>query len=449
MSVNLSKRYNLAVPRYTSYPPVPHWHTDIFDVDESLERFSIAVAHKKEFSLYLHLPFCEALCTYCGCNKRITVNHGVESPYIETLLKEWKMYLKLLKGVDFRISGIHLGGGTPTFFRPENLDYLLTELLKKVDTVDHPAFSFEGHPANTTREHLEVLYRHGFRRMSLGIQDFDPVVQKAIHRWQSVEQVKKCVDDAREIGYSSVNFDLIYGLPFQNLAGLDKTFTEVTKMRPDRIAFYSYAHVPWVSKSQRAYDENDLPSPEEKTALYKRGQQLLAKAGYVDIGMDHFVLPGDELFHAREKHHLHRNFMGYTHDRETLQLGLGVSSISDGFEAYWQNEKVVEDWTDRVNKGELPIAKGHLMSGEEVSIRRRILDLSCYFKLAEHELITAMGLDPHLNAKLYSFIKDDLITIDAEGLKVTKKGKPLVRVICAAFDPNMNVINDGVFSKAV
>lgn len=446
---NSIKRYNLSVPRYTSYPPVPHWKVDSFSQNEALTRFVEEVKSRGELSLYLHLPFCEALCTYCGCNKRITKNHKVEEPYIDTLMKEWKMYLDLLKGVDFKISGIHLGGGTPTFFGADNLDKLLTQLLDGQKVVDDHAFSFEGHPANTNSDHLKVLYKHGFRRMSLGIQDFDPVVQKAIHRWQSVEQVEKCVKEAREIGFTSVNFDLIYGLPFQNLDGLDQTFVEVTRMLPDRIAFYSYAHVPWVSKSQRAYDENDLPSPDEKNRLYQWGCRLLSKAGYVDVGMDHFVLPGDELFTAREQHHLHRNFMGYTHDRETLQLGLGVSSISDGAEAYWQNEKVVEDWSERVQKGEFPISKGHLMESVEMEIRHRIIEISCYFKLSEQEILKAMQLDHELQHKLYAFVEDGLIDIKPGGLKVTPKGKSIVRVICAAFDPNMNVIQDGIFSRAV
>ncbi|NVK27114.1 MAG: oxygen-independent coproporphyrinogen III oxidase [Flavobacteriia bacterium] len=444
-----SEKYNLAVPRYTSYPPVPHWNAENFNIQQALSRFVEEVKRKGELSLYFHLPFCEALCTYCGCNKRITKNHKVEQPYSKNIVTEWKMYLNLLKGIDFKISGIHLGGGTPTFFNPENLTSMLEQVLEGQTKSENFAFSFEGHPANTKREHLQALYELGFRRMSLGIQDFDPKVQKAIHRWQSVEQVKKCVDDARSIGYNSINFDLIYGLPFQSTKGLDNTFTEVTKMLPERIAFYSYAHVPWVSKSQRAYDENDLPSPSEKTALYNLGCEMLNKVGYVDVGMDHFVLPGDELFEAREERHLHRNFMGYTHDRETLQLGLGVSSISDAFGAYWQNEKVVEDWAARIESGELPIFKGHLMAPDQIEVRDRILKLSCYFKLNERDLIKAMQMDSDLQKKLYSFVSDGLIIIDSRGLKVTPKGKAIVRVVCAAFDPGMAVMREGVFSKAV
>ncbi len=445
----ITQKYNLAVPRYTSYPPVPHWDVDAFQVDEALDRFVREVRSRGEFSMYLHLPFCESLCTYCGCNKRITKNHGVETPYIENILKEWQMYLKLLEGIDFKISGIHLGGGTPTFFGSENLKNLLTRMLDGIERSEGFAFSFEGHPANTTEDHLQTLYDIGFRRMSLGIQDFDPKVQKAIHRWQSVDQVKKCVDDARRIGYTSINFDLIYGLPFQTMEGLDATFTEVTKMLPERIAFYSYAHVPWVSKSQRAYDENDLPLPEAKERLYRWGCELLNRAGYVDVGMDHFVLPGDELFDAREYHRLHRNFMGYTHEREKLQLGLGVSSISDGYGSYWQNEKVVEDWARRIKNDELPIFKGHLMKVSETETRERILHLSCYFNLKEMDLLFAMEQDATLHEKLYQFMKDDLIIIDSAGLHVTEKGKSIVRVICAAFDPSMKVIKEGVFSKAV
>ncbi len=445
----LTEKYNLAVPRYTSYPPVPHWDQSNFHSEEAVNRFVNEVRRRGEFSLYLHLPFCEALCTYCGCNKRITKNHGVETPYIENILKEWQMYLDLLEGIDFKISGIHLGGGTPTFFGADNLNILLSKMLQGISVSDDFAFSFEGHPANTSTEHLQTLYDLGFKRMSLGIQDFDPKVQKAIHRWQSIEQVEECAKEARRIGYTSINFDLIYGLPFQTLQGLDKTFTAVTRLRPERIAFYSYAHVPWVSKSQRAYDENDLPQPEEKERLYRLGCEILNRAGYVDVGMDHFVLPGDELFEAREDRKLHRNFMGYTHEREKLQLGLGVSSISDGYGSYWQNEKVVEDWSARIEKGELPIIKGHLLHEKEEEIRERILKLSCYFKLKEIDLLFAMDMDGDLMAKLYQFAKDGLIVINSQGLKVTEGGKAFVRVICAAFDPAMNVINEGVFSKAV
>lgn len=444
-----TSKYNLAVPRYTSYPPVPHWNTEGFSLSAAQESFVDEVRKKGELSLYLHLPFCESLCTYCGCNKRITKNHAVETPYLRNILREWSMYLSILRGVDFKISAIHLGGGTPTFFGAENLRALINGLLDNQQLSKDYAFSFEGHPANTTTEHLHALATVGFKRMSLGIQDFDPVVQKAIHRWQSVAQVQDCVDSARREGYESVNFDLIYGLPFQNAEGLEKTFTEVTRMRPDRIAFYSYAHVPWVSKSQRAYDENDLPTPEEKTRLYNLGCSILNKAGYVDVGMDHFVLPGDELFTARETRHLHRNFMGYTHDRETLQLGLGVSAISDTGSAYWQNEKVVEDWAKRVESGEFPIFKGHNVSNIQAQIRQRILNISCYFKLHESDLIQALQVDPSLNEKLFTFAKDGLIRIGVDGMEVTSKGKNIVRVICAAFDPDMNVIKEGIFSKAV
>lgn len=444
-----TKKYNIAVPRYTSYPPVPNWNVANFSLNEGLTSFVDEVRRKGELSLYLHLPFCESLCTYCGCNKRITRNHGVEIPYIKNILKEWSIYQRLLMGIDYKISAIHLGGGTPTFFGSENLRALIKGLLDNQTLSPNYSFSFEGHPANTHRDHLHALSTLGFKRMSLGIQDFDPIVQKAIHRWQSVEQVRECVDIARKEGYDSVNFDLIYGLPFQTEAGLEATFTEVTRMRPERIAFYSYAHVPWVSKSQRAYDENDLPSPEQKARLYALGCSILNKAGYVDVGMDHFVLPGDELFNARETHHLHRNFMGYTHDRETLQLGLGVSAISDTGSAYWQNEKVVEDWAERVEKGELPIFKGHNLNPHQKEIRQRILNLSCYFKLHESDLINALDIDHTLNEKLYAFAKDGLVRIGVDGLEVTEKGKSLVRVICAAFDPQMKFFKEGVFSKAV
>lgn len=448
MSIAAAK-YNASVPRYTSYPPVPHWDQGSFNAKNAIFSLRKNLKEQGEMALYLHLPFCEALCTYCGCNKRITKNHGVETPYINNILKEWDLYLKELDGIEFTISGIHLGGGTPTFFSAANLKLLIDGITDKVSLSKNAALSFEGHPANTTPEQLQTLYDVGFRRMSLGIQDFDPVVQRAIHRWQSVGQVVNCVNTARDIGYTSINFDLIYGLPFQNLNGLTSTFEEVIKMKPDRIAYYSYAHVPWVSKSQRAYDENDLPTPELKMALYDRGYEMLQEAGYIDIGMDHFTLPEDELFEAREHGHLHRNFMGYTHDREMLQLGLGVSAITDAQGAYWQNDKTVESWAEWIEKDQLPIVKGHMVNITESEIRKRILKLSCYFKLPEKDILEAMTVDPHVRYKLYEFAQDGLIVLNEWGLEVTNKGRNLVRNVCAAFDPNIEAGQEGVFSKAI
>jgi oxygen-independent coproporphyrinogen-3 oxidase len=290
----LVRKYNQPVPRYTSYPTVPFWKEEI-NIDEWRQAFKNKFEeqnHINGISVYLHLPFCESLCTYCGCNKKITTNHKVEEEYLLAIEKEWNIYRRLMKQMPV-IRELHVGGGTPTFFAPRNLQRLLNFILKS--SIIHPRheFSIEGHPNNTTKEHLKMLYNLGFRRISYGVQDNDPDVQQIINRIQPVENVRKATETARAIGFTSVNFDLIYGLPLQTQESIERTINQIIELKPDRIAFYSYAHVPWTSKAQRLFDESHLPSAEEKILLYLKGKELLLKNGYVDIGMDHFALPND------------------------------------------------------------------------------------------------------------------------------------------------------------
>ncbi|HET9433537.1 MAG TPA: oxygen-independent coproporphyrinogen III oxidase, partial [Chitinophagaceae bacterium] len=322
----LIRKYNQPVPRYTSYPTVPFWKSDI-SVDQWQAGFAEQFhSHNAAggISIYVHLPFCESLCTYCGCNKKITQNHSVEEEYLTAIEKEWKLYRNLAQQTPV-IREIHLGGGTPTFFSPQNLRRLLNALVK--NSIIHPQheFSIEGHPNNTSKEHIQTLYSLGFRRISYGVQDLDPGVQLAINRIQPIENVKRATEEARQTGFTSVNFDLIYGLPLQTLQSIRHTINQVIELKPDRIAFYSYAHVPWTSKVQRLFSEADLPGAEEKLQLYLEGKELLTNGGYHDIGMDHFALPHDDLYKARRWGTLHRNFMGYTTQNTSLLVGLGVS----------------------------------------------------------------------------------------------------------------------------
>src|SRR5215213_3642372 len=306
----LVRKYNQPVPRYTSYPTVPFWKEEL-EVEEWKQIFSGRFGeenHINGISVYIHLPFCESLCTYCGCNKKITTNHKVEDEYLLAIEKEWTLYRKLMKQTPV-IRELHLGGGTPTFFSPRNLQRLLNFILK--GSIIHPQheFSLEGHPNNTSFEHLKMLYSLGFRRISYGVQDNDPNVQRIINRIQPFENVKAATENARAIGYKSVNFDLIYGLPLQTLESIERTINKVIELKPDRIAFYSYAHVPWTSKAQRLFDESHLPTAGDKILLYLKGKELLMKDGYADIGMDHFALPSDDLYKAWKAGKLHRNFM--------------------------------------------------------------------------------------------------------------------------------------------
>jgi oxygen-independent coproporphyrinogen-3 oxidase len=426
--MDLVSKYNIQAPRYTSYPTVPYWDNNL-DEPKWIEHIKQAfITYNKDgISLYIHLPYCESLCTYCACNTRITVNHKVEVPYIESLLKEWQLYLNQFEGKPL-IKEIHLGGGTPTFFSPENLAYLLSSILSTVDIAPNHDFSFEGHPSNTTKAHLKALFELGFERVSFGIQDFDEKVQDTINRYQSFEEVKQVMIEAREIGYTSINFDLVYGLPYQTIDSINDTITKIISLNPERIAFYSYAHVPWLKPGQRKYSEKDLPADAYKRSLYELGKELFIQANYLDIGMDHFALPNDTLFDAFHNGSLHRNFMGYTTNTTKLLVGLGCSSISDTWEGFAQNIKTVEEYQKAVNEGHFPIFKGHSLTEEDLVIRQHILDLMCQHKTAVD------GYYHESKDKFKEFINDGLIEVKDNTIYITETGKLFLRNVCLAFD---------------
>ncbi|NMN35284.1 oxygen-independent coproporphyrinogen III oxidase [Pedobacter sp. SG918] len=429
----LLKKYNVPTPRYTSYPTVPYWDIEKFNANGWLANVANIYESRKDegISLYIHLPFCESLCTYCACNTRITKNHGVEIPYIKAVLAEWKMYVEVLREKP-KLKELHLGGGTPTFFSAENLGLLINGILQNSSLAPDAEFSFEAHPANTTSAHLTTLYSLGFKRLSLGIQDFDPKVQFLINRFQTPQQVAAITTKAREIGYTSVNFDLIYGLPGQTIPGLADTIRAVIDMKPNRIAFYSYAHVPWLKPGQRHYTEKDLPLGDEKFALYQLGRQLLDAAGYKDVGMDHFALNSDSLFQAMTEQKLHRNFMGYTNKHTHLLIGLGVSSISDSWTAFAQNPKTVEDYLDKIERGLLPVEKGHFLTGEDIGVRKHILNLMCRENTMYNE-----GIPEQVYGRLLPLLRDKLIWVTEKEIRITTKGKSFLRNVCMAFDEKL------------
>lgn len=429
---NLIEKYNVPGPRYTSYPTVPYWDESSFSVSGWTK--SLQQNHNSEISLYIHLPFCESLCTFCACNKRITKRHEVESPYIQALLQEWNLYLDILSNKP-KIKEIHLGGGTPTFFNPENLKFLIETLLKTSAKTKDINFSFEGHPNNTTETHLQTLFELGFRRVSYGIQDYNPEVQQAIHRIQSFENVQKATENARNIGYNSVGHDIIYGLPKQTLEDVINTIEKTKILMPDRIAFYSYAHVPWTKgNGQRGFSETDLPSPEQKRLQYETGKKMLEDIGYIEIGMDHFALPSDELNTAFQNGKLHRNFMGYTTTKTEQLIGLGVSAISDSWFAFAQNEKKLEDYYKRISNLELPVFRGHILDQKDLNIRRHILNLMCNFETTWDKVDENNFIFNDIIPDLKEFEQDELISIQDNTISVKNKGKAFIRNICMAFD---------------
>ena len=437
MSNFLINKYNVAGPRYTSYPTVPYWDEENFSIEEykkTLKRSFLEGNESEGISLYFHLPFCESLCTFCGCNKRITKRHEVESPYIAAVLEEWDLYLKLL-GEKPVIKEIHLGGGTPTFFSPENLKLLLNGIFKNAIRAKDFDFSFEGHPNNTRKDHLQALFELGFDRVSYGVQDYNMVVQQAIHRFQPFANVKSATEQAREIGYDSVGHDLIFGLPFQTVEHIRTTIEKTKELMPDRIAFYSYAHVPWIKgNGQRGFKEEDLPTAEVKREMYETGKRMLAEAGYIEIGMDHFALKSDSLYKAVENKKMHRNFMGYTSSKTKVMIGLGVSAISDSWTGFAQNVKTIEEYYEILEKGELPLYRGHILTEEDEKLRKHILNLMCNLETSWVGDNMYFPELPDVLIRLKEMEADGLISIEKDKLVIKEEGRPFVRNVCMAFD---------------
>ncbi len=450
----LIKKYNVPAPRYTSYPTVPYWDAVQSEPQQWLDVVAKTFAETNDtlgISLYIHLPFCESHCTYCACNKLITKSHAVEEPYIEAVLKEWKMYLDAFGGTP-NLRELHLGGGTPTFFSPQNLERLLSTILAGANLHPKHEFSFEGHPNNTTYEHLTTLYNLGFRRVSYGVQDLDESVQRIINRIQPFETVERVTNEARQIGYTSVNFDLVYGLPRQQIKNVEYTIEQVSKLMPDRIAFYSYAHVPWLKTGQRKFTDADLPTDAEKRALYEIGKQKLMAIGLMDVGMDHFAKPNDQLFIALNEKRLHRNFMGYTTSQSQLLIGLGASSISDAKYAFAQNEKEVNQYREVITETGYPVTRVHFQTDEDLIIRQAILSISCHGELYLSDALKNV-LPTQAMETLYQMVSENIIEFDGTHLKLTPDfGKMFLRNVCMAFDARLHrkqKSDKPMFSKAI
>jgi oxygen-independent coproporphyrinogen-3 oxidase len=445
---DLFAKYDVPAPRYTSYPTVPFW-TDSPTTDQWIDHLQNAfTSEAATWSLYFHLPFCESLCTFCACNTVITRDHGREEGYVDLLSAEWNLYLGRVPALTERpLLGVHLGGGTPTFFAKENLERILKPILSKTK-IDRGRFeaSVEVHPGHTTREQLEMLYGLGFTRISIGVQDFDPEVQRLVNRHQPYEVTKSVTDTARELGYTSVNYDLIYGLPRQNPDRFSATVQKTVELRPDRIALYSFARVPWIKPAQRSYKDEDLPVAGEKRALYELARELLETAGYVEIGMDHFALPHDGMAQAQRQGTLHRNFQGYTETRTTVLLGLGVSAISETPTCFHQNEKAFPIYERRVHGGEIPTLRGHLLTEEDQQLREQILQFMTKFRvrLTGNEAEDARGF-------LRPMIDDGLVAIVNDALELTEKGTPFLRNACMFFDRRLRSQDQRpqVFSQAL
>lgn len=453
MLQSLISKYNQAGPRYTSYPTVPYWDNSSFSTDSYLKELKLTFQKSRSLgiSIYIHLPFCESLCTFCACHKHITKRHEVEDSYIDAVLQEWKLYVDFLEEVPC-IKEMHLGGGTPTFFSSENLKRLINGILSMSSLASTHELSFEAHPNNSTKEQLHTLFDLGFRRLSFGIQDYGEKVQKAINRIQSFEQVEKVSNWSKEIGYTSLSHDLVFGLPFQTLENIKDSIKKTAALLPDRISLYSYAHVPWIKGvGQRGFDEKDLPKADEKRILYETAKSAFKDLGYEEIGMDHFALKTDSLYQSTIEKTLHRNFMGYTTNKTQLMIGLGMSSIGDSWGGFAQNIKNVKEYEECVNAGQFPFFRGHILSEEDKVIRKHILNIMCHFETSwvESEM-RFEGLENTIS-HLQEMVNDGLITVSNNKLIVVEKGIPFVRNVCMAFDLHLlrNQPEKAVFSMTI
>lgn len=424
-------KYDVPVPRYTSYPTVPQWHRPpaaddwIASLDRAASRPDAALA------LYVHIPFCESLCSFCGCNTVITRDHGREHGYVDLVLEELGLYLSAvpaLKDQPFR--QLHLGGGTPTFLSVDALARLTDGLSARLSR-DGAAFegSIEVDPRVTTAAQLATLRDRGFRRVSMGVQDIDPDVQHLVNRRQPLEQTAGLAAAARKIGYESVNLDLIYGLPGQSPASMSTLAHEVLALAPDRLAVYGFARVPWIKPAQRRFRDDQVPEGSAKRELYEAIRAPLLSAGYLEIGMDHFARPSDALARAAADARLHRNFMGYTEVHTTTLLGLGVSAISDTPDCYHQNEKVITAYEARVRSGAIPTHRGHLLSDDDRRRRDAIASLMTTFAVD----LTQAGLDVDDDV-LQALVADHVLRVDDRVLRVLPEGRPFLRNAATLFD---------------
>ncbi len=437
----LLRKLDRSGPRYTSYPTADRFSEE-FDYADYLQAVAGLQTRKGRppLSLYLHIPFCESICYYCACNKIITRDRSKAATYLSYLKREIEMQGKLFAGMN-QVEQLHFGGGTPTYLSDEQMDDLMAQLRRSFQFASDAIgeYSIEVDPRTVSPERIHALRRQGFNRISFGVQDFDPDVQKAVNRIQSEQQINAVIDAARDACFRSVSIDLIYGLPKQNVMTMQQTLSKVIAADPDRIAIYSYAHLPHVFKPQRRISDADLPGSESKLDMLFLCIKRLTEAGYVYIGMDHFAKPTDDLAVAQRQGRLHRNFQGYSTHAEADLVSCGVSAIGAVGASYSQNTKILEEYYDRIECNELPIVRGIKLSMDDLLRRIIIQMLMCNFELSMPaiELAYPITFKSHFAnelEKLREMERDGLLVIDNEWITVTLKGRLLIRNICMVFD---------------
>ena len=435
----LLTRFDVPGPRYTSYPTADRFVEAFGETDyvQALQQRQSGLPGKP-LSLYVHIPFCESLCYYCACNKIITKHKERSADYLRYLGKEVELHTRHL-GRGQAVSQVHLGGGTPTFMSDDELRQLMVMLRQHFEFVPGGEYSVEVDPRTVDAQRLAVLAELGFNRLSFGVQDFDPAVQKAVHRMQPAEQVFQLVDAARQLGFESVNVDLIYGLPLQTPESFDRTLAQVKRLRPDRVALYAYAHLPERFKPQRRIHAQELPAGAAKVAMLSRSLDALTDAGYVYIGMDHFALPGDALAVAKRQGRLHRNFQGYSTQADCDLIALGVSSIGRIGTTYSQNAKTLEEYADLLDQGHFPVVRGLALTRDDLIRRSVIMALMCqghlhYESINLAWLVNFKTLFAQELIHLQELQAQGLVELSETGIQVTAKGWFFVRGVAMVFD---------------
>ena len=458
VTVELLRAYDRPGPRYTSYPTAVEFHEG-FDESAYREHLALAAAEPRApLSLYVHLPFCEERCTFCGCMVIITRKREVAARYLGYLHREIALLASQLGGRR-RLAQYHWGGGTPTYLSLAEMEELHGVVMRHFDLEPGAEAAIEVDPRVTSFEQLDLLHRLGFNRLSMGVQDFTPEVQEAVHRVQSEDETRALFERARSLGFVSINVDLIYGLPRQTLASFRRSVDTVIAMRPDRVAAYSFAHVPWIRGNQRGIHVDELPAPELKLGLFVAARERFLEAGYEAIGMDHFALPDDELAVAARSRTLHRNFMGYTVKNAPHMLGVGVSAIGDVAGAFAQNAKKLSTYYEAIDAGRFPVERGYRLDADDRVRRHVITQLMCNFHLDLRDVGERFRLDfdlyfaRELEEVRRGPMADGFVERGGLGLTLTPTGRLFARNVCMIFDRHLRekALGSGqpIFSRTV
>jgi oxygen-independent coproporphyrinogen III oxidase len=453
VNLDLVKKYDVAGPRYTSYPPATKF-TEAMMWPELAGKISVNNETTRDLSLYFHIPFCETLCWFCGCTTVITKNHGEGKPYLDYLEREVAQMAARLNPKR-EVAQLHWGGGSPTFLQPDEIRRLGEIIRRHFTFSDDVEAGVEIDPRRLTRDHIVALHEIGFNRASLGVQDFEPKVQEAVHRIQPRDMTQQVLDWARELGFGSVNFDLIYGLPHQTVASFNHTLDTVLEMQPDRLAVFSYAHVPWIKPAQKILERKILPSPEVKLELLKIViERLTENNRYIYIGMDHFARPGDELVTAQCNKTLQRNFQGYSTRGNADIYAFGMSAISQIPDAYWQNEKELPEYCAALDAGKTPLTRGYFSTDEDKIRRETIMRVMCDLSLDYAAISQRLGLDfaRHFTdelAALAPFEADGLVRRSPAGVEVTDTGRLFIRNIAMCFDNTLTPSGERRHSRTI